>query len=111
MELNPCENGCVKAEINHQEQAVIKSMECLNLETNEGTGNVCVEDHVAKDLAGKYMQSFAQDDYSIGVNLGRCRFLVRLLIPDSQEREYESFSLILPLASFLSIPPAAFVDG
>lgn len=53
MELNPCENGCVKAEINHQEQAVIKSIESLNLETNEGTGDVYVEDDVAKDLAGK----------------------------------------------------------
>ncbi|CAN8184811.1 unnamed protein product [Coccothraustes coccothraustes] len=50
VELNPCENGCVKAEVNHQEQAVIKSMECLNLETNEGAGGVYVEDHVAKDL-------------------------------------------------------------
>lgn len=53
VELNPCENGCVKAEISHQEQAVIKSMESLNLEMNEGTGDVYVEDHVAKDLAGK----------------------------------------------------------
>lgn len=57
VELNPCENGCVKAEINHQEQTVIKSMECLNLETNEGSGDVYVEDHVAEDLAGKYMYS------------------------------------------------------
>lgn len=55
VELNPCENGYVKAEINHQEQMVIKSMECLNLETNEGTGDIYVEDRVAGDLAGKYM--------------------------------------------------------
>ncbi|KAI1242815.1 Pleckstrin y domain-containing family A member 8, partial [Lamprotornis superbus] len=51
VELNSCENGCVKAEINHKEQAVVKSMECLNLEMYEGTGDVYVEDHVAKDLA------------------------------------------------------------
>ncbi|KFQ40391.1 Pleckstrin homology domain-containing family A member 8, partial [Mesitornis unicolor] len=51
VELNPCENGSVKAEINHQEQTFIKSLECLNLETNEGSSDVSVEDHVAEDLA------------------------------------------------------------
>lgn len=55
MELNPCENGSVKAEINHQEQTLIKSLECLNLETDEGSSDVSVEDHIAEDLAGKYM--------------------------------------------------------
>ncbi|KAM6373762.1 pleckstrin homology domain-containing family A member 8 isoform 3-T4 [Alca torda] len=52
MELNPCENGSVKAEINHQEQTLIKSLECLNLGTNEGSRDVSVEDHIAEDLAG-----------------------------------------------------------
>nr|XP_009911474.1 PREDICTED: pleckstrin homology domain-containing family A member 8 isoform X2 [Haliaeetus albicilla] len=53
MELNPCENGSVKAEINHQEQTLIKSLECLNLETNEGSSDVSVEDHMTEDLADK----------------------------------------------------------
>ncbi|XP_010584174.1 PREDICTED: pleckstrin homology domain-containing family A member 8 isoform X3 [Haliaeetus leucocephalus] len=53
MELNPCENGSVKAEINHQEQTLIKSLECLNLETNEGSSDVSVEDHITEDLADK----------------------------------------------------------
>lgn len=52
-ELNPCENGSVKSEINHQEQTLIKSLECLNLETNEGNSDVSVEDHIAEDLAGR----------------------------------------------------------
>uniref|UniRef100_A0A663MIU6 Pleckstrin homology domain-containing family A member 8 n=3 Tax=Athene cunicularia TaxID=194338 RepID=A0A663MIU6_ATHCN len=52
MELNPCENGSVKAEFNHQEQTLIKSLECLNLETNEGSSDVSVEDHIAEDLTG-----------------------------------------------------------
>ncbi|PKU38267.1 hypothetical protein llap_11427 [Limosa lapponica baueri] len=51
MELNPCENGSVKSEINHQEQTLIKSLECLNLGTNEGSSDVSVEDHIAEDLA------------------------------------------------------------
>lgn len=55
MELNPCENGSVKGEINHQEQTLIKSVECLNLETNEGSSDVSVEDHITEDLAGKYI--------------------------------------------------------
>uniref|UniRef100_A0A8D0FRV2 Pleckstrin homology domain-containing family A member 8 n=1 Tax=Strix occidentalis caurina TaxID=311401 RepID=A0A8D0FRV2_STROC len=55
-ELNPCENGSVEAEFNHQEQTLIKSLECLNLETNEGSSDVSVEDHIAEDLTGKYMQ-------------------------------------------------------
>lgn len=54
MELNPCENGSVKAEINQQEQTFIKSLACLNLETNEGSSVVSVEDHIAEDSAGKY---------------------------------------------------------
>uniref|UniRef100_A0A8C6YMI1 Pleckstrin homology domain-containing family A member 8 n=1 Tax=Nothoprocta perdicaria TaxID=30464 RepID=A0A8C6YMI1_NOTPE len=37
MELNPCENGSVKAEFNHQEQALIKSLAHLTLETNVGS--------------------------------------------------------------------------
>ncbi|KAM6088333.1 pleckstrin homology domain-containing family A member 8 isoform 2-T2 [Chlamydotis macqueenii] len=53
MELNPCENGSVKAEINHQEQTLIKNLECLNLETNEESSDVSVEDHVAEDLGDK----------------------------------------------------------
>ncbi|XP_010159595.1 PREDICTED: pleckstrin homology domain-containing family A member 8, partial [Eurypyga helias] len=52
MELNPCENGSVKAEMNHQEQTLIKNLECLNLETNEGSSDVFVEDHIAEVLAG-----------------------------------------------------------
>ncbi|XP_042672729.1 pleckstrin homology domain-containing family A member 8 isoform X2 [Centrocercus urophasianus] len=52
MELNPCENGSVKAEINQQEQTFIKSLACLNLETNEGSSVVSVEDHIAEDSAG-----------------------------------------------------------
>ncbi|XP_074694323.1 pleckstrin homology domain-containing family A member 8 [Strix aluco] len=52
MELNPCENGSVEAEFNHQEQTLIKSLECLNLETNEGSSDVSVEDHIAEDLTG-----------------------------------------------------------
>ncbi|KAK2512072.1 Plekha8 [Columba guinea] len=52
MELNPCENGSVKAEINHQEQTLIKNLECLNLETNEGGSDVSVEDDMAEGLAG-----------------------------------------------------------
>lgn len=67
VELNPCENGCVKAEVNHQEHAVIKSMECLNLETNEGAGDIYVEDHVGKNLAGKCMHSVLSR-MIIGVN-------------------------------------------
>lgn len=55
MELNPCENGSVKAEINHQEQTLIKNLECLNLETNEGGSDVSVEDDMAEGLAGKHM--------------------------------------------------------
>jgi len=55
MELNPCENGSVKAEMNHQEQTHIRSVESLNLETNEGSSDVSVEDQVAEDLEGKYM--------------------------------------------------------
>ncbi|XP_075275194.1 pleckstrin homology domain-containing family A member 8 isoform X2 [Opisthocomus hoazin] len=51
MELNPCENGSVKAEMNHQEQTHIRSVESLNLETNEGSSDVSVEDQVAEDLA------------------------------------------------------------
>ncbi|KAM6282539.1 pleckstrin homology domain-containing family A member 8 [Porphyrio hochstetteri] len=50
--LNPCENGSVKAEINHQDQTLTKILECLNLERNEGSGDVSVEDHAAEDLAG-----------------------------------------------------------
>ncbi|XP_048806669.1 pleckstrin homology domain-containing family A member 8 isoform X2 [Lagopus muta] len=52
MELNPCENGSVKAEINQQEQTFIKSLACLNLETNDGSSVVSVEDHIAEDSAG-----------------------------------------------------------
>ncbi|XP_064023051.1 pleckstrin homology domain-containing family A member 8 isoform X3 [Pogoniulus pusillus] len=52
MELNPCENGSVKAEINHQEQTLIKNLRSLNLETSEGSGDVSVEDHRAEGLAG-----------------------------------------------------------
>ncbi|XP_033919960.1 pleckstrin homology domain-containing family A member 8 isoform X2 [Melopsittacus undulatus] len=52
MELNPCENGSVKVEINHQEQTLIKSLECLNLETNEGSRDVSIDNHIAEDLAG-----------------------------------------------------------
>ncbi|XP_010072947.1 PREDICTED: pleckstrin homology domain-containing family A member 8, partial [Pterocles gutturalis] len=52
MELNPCENGSVKAEINHQEEALIRNMESLNRETNEGSSDVSVGDHIAEDLAG-----------------------------------------------------------
>ncbi|XP_071661096.1 pleckstrin homology domain-containing family A member 8 isoform X2 [Patagioenas fasciata] len=52
MELNPCENGSVKAEISHQEQTLIKNLECLNLETNEGGSDISVEDHMAEGLAG-----------------------------------------------------------
>lgn len=55
MELNPCENGSVKAEINHQEQTLIKNLECLNLETNEGGSDVSVEDDMAEGLEGKHM--------------------------------------------------------
>lgn len=58
MELNPCENGSVKAEINHQEQTFIKSLECLNLATNEGSSDVSVEDHIGEELAGKYVHRF-----------------------------------------------------
>ncbi|KFQ60584.1 Pleckstrin homology domain-containing family A member 8, partial [Pelecanus crispus] len=50
-QMNPSENGSVKAEINHQEQTLIKSLGCLNLETNEGGSDVSVEDHIAEDLA------------------------------------------------------------
>ncbi|XP_025959627.1 pleckstrin homology domain-containing family A member 8 isoform X3 [Dromaius novaehollandiae] len=53
MELNPCENGSVKAEFNHQEQTLIKSLAHLNLETNEGSSDVLVEDHIEEDLAGE----------------------------------------------------------
>uniref|UniRef100_A0A669P668 Pleckstrin homology domain-containing family A member 8 n=2 Tax=Phasianidae TaxID=9005 RepID=A0A669P668_PHACC len=53
MELNPCENGSVKAEINQQEQTFIKSLACLNLETNKGSSDVSVENHIEEDLAGK----------------------------------------------------------
>ncbi|XP_038031664.2 pleckstrin homology domain-containing family A member 8 isoform X1 [Anas platyrhynchos] len=52
MELNPCENGSVKAEINQQEQTLIKSLACLNLETNEECSDVSVEDHIEENLAG-----------------------------------------------------------
>ncbi|OXB74996.1 UNVERIFIED_CONTAM: hypothetical protein H355_011652 [Colinus virginianus] len=52
MELNPCENGSVKAEVNQQEQALIKSLACLNLETNEMNSDVSVEDHIKEDLSG-----------------------------------------------------------
>ncbi|XP_061852951.1 pleckstrin homology domain-containing family A member 8 isoform X1 [Colius striatus] len=52
MELNSCENGSVKAEINHKEQTLIKSLECLNLDTNEGSSDISVEDQIAEDFAG-----------------------------------------------------------
>ncbi|OXB53653.1 hypothetical protein ASZ78_000183 [Callipepla squamata] len=52
MELNPCENGSVKAEVNQQEQALIKSLAYLNLETNEMNNDVSVEDHIKEDLSG-----------------------------------------------------------
>ncbi|KAI6074631.1 Pleckstrin-like proteiny domain-containing family A member 8 isoform X1 [Aix galericulata] len=52
MELNPCENGSVKAEINQQEQTLIKSLACLNLETNKECSDVSVEDHIVENLAG-----------------------------------------------------------
>lgn len=55
MELNPCENGSVKAEINQQEQTLIKSLACLNLETSEECSDVSVEDHIEENLAGKYI--------------------------------------------------------
>lgn len=58
MELNPCENGSVNSEFKHQEQTLIKSLECLNLEANEGSSDVSVEDHVTEDLTGKYMHCF-----------------------------------------------------
>ncbi|XP_025945230.1 pleckstrin homology domain-containing family A member 8 isoform X3 [Apteryx mantelli] len=53
MELNPFENGSVKAEFNQQEQTLIKSLVHLNLETNEGSSDVLVEDHIEEDLAGE----------------------------------------------------------
>ncbi|XP_015709195.1 pleckstrin homology domain-containing family A member 8 isoform X2 [Coturnix japonica] len=52
MELNPCENGSVKAENNQLEQTLIKSLACLNLETNEASSDVSVEDHIKEDSAG-----------------------------------------------------------
>ncbi|XP_051465397.1 pleckstrin homology domain-containing family A member 8 isoform X1 [Apus apus] len=51
-ELSPCENGSVKPEINLQEQTFTASLECLNLEANEGSGDVSVEDDIAEGLAG-----------------------------------------------------------
>lgn len=54
MELNPCENGSIKAENNQQEQTLIKSLACLNLETNERSSDVSVEDHTEEGSAGKY---------------------------------------------------------
>eukprot|EP00076_Gallus_gallus_P037685 XP_025003223.1 pleckstrin homology domain-containing family A member 8 isoform X2 [Gallus gallus] len=51
MELNPCENGSIKAENNQQEQTLIKSLACLNLETNERSSDVSVEDHIEEGSA------------------------------------------------------------
>lgn len=82
MELNPCENGSVKVEINHQEQTLIRSLECLNLETNEGSRNVSTDNHIAEDLAGKYMhQRLSEIVTFLNVNGGRCRLLQSVLIP------------------------------
>ncbi|KGL81221.1 Pleckstrin homology domain-containing family A member 8, partial [Tinamus guttatus] len=50
MELNPCENGSVKKELNHQEQTLIKSLAHLTLETNEGSSDVPAEDHIEVNL-------------------------------------------------------------
>lgn len=51
MESNPCENGSIKAENNQQEQTLIKSLACLNLETNERSSDVSVEDHIEEGSA------------------------------------------------------------
>lgn len=53
MESNPCENGSIKAENNQQEQTLIKSLACLNLETNERSSDVSVEDQIEEGSAGK----------------------------------------------------------
>ncbi|KAM9572658.1 pleckstrin homology domain-containing family A member 8 isoform 5-T5 [Guaruba guarouba] len=60
MELSPCENGSVKVEINHQEQTFIKSLECLNLETDEGSRDVSIDNHIAEDLAGSVILNFGR---------------------------------------------------
>ncbi|XP_030344474.1 pleckstrin homology domain-containing family A member 8 isoform X4 [Strigops habroptila] len=60
MELNPCENGSIKVEINHQEQTLIKSLECLNLETNEGSSGVSTDNHIAEDLADSVILNFGR---------------------------------------------------
>ncbi|XP_051465399.1 pleckstrin homology domain-containing family A member 8 isoform X3 [Apus apus] len=59
-ELSPCENGSVKPEINLQEQTFTASLECLNLEANEGSGDVSVEDDIAEGLAGSVILNFGR---------------------------------------------------
>ncbi|XP_039379305.1 pleckstrin homology domain-containing family A member 8 isoform X1 [Mauremys reevesii] len=52
MELNSCENGSVKAEINHCDQTLINTLIPSHLKSNEGDCDVSAENHVEKKLTG-----------------------------------------------------------
>ncbi|XP_071591692.1 pleckstrin homology domain-containing family A member 8 isoform X1 [Heliangelus exortis] len=75
MELNPCENGSVKPEINHQEQTLIKSLECINLETNEGSSDVSVEDHIAEGLSSKCIKEDGENKLQAAESCGAHKLL------------------------------------
>uniref|UniRef100_A0A8C0G022 Pleckstrin homology domain containing A8 n=1 Tax=Chelonoidis abingdonii TaxID=106734 RepID=A0A8C0G022_CHEAB len=53
MELNSCENGSVKAEINPCDQTLINTLIPSHLKSNEGDCDVSAEKHVEKKLTGK----------------------------------------------------------
>ncbi|XP_062425254.1 pleckstrin homology domain-containing family A member 8 isoform X1 [Rhea pennata] len=75
MELNPCENGSVKAEFNHQEQTLISSLAHLNLETNEGSSDVLVEDHIEEDLAGECIKEDGESELQAVEGFGAHKLL------------------------------------